>query len=185
VLGTRTETEERLRVQRTWLRGETTGRTALLLSFAAGGQPLEPGPTPGTRFEAELVFYPGAHPQRALVRERTGTPETINVLPGVESLDDALGEWSAALCRNPWTERVAFALGGVTPVRDGGRWLLRDSAGAALPLPRAAEEAAWVLLAAGGGRPVQVAAEWDGAALAPLGAVVDGRYLVLPTGDAA
>ncbi|HYR06871.1 MAG TPA: SWIM zinc finger family protein, partial [Longimicrobium sp.] len=175
-LGTRTEVDERLRVQRTWLRGEATGRTALLLSFAAGGQPLEPGPTPGTRFEAELVFYPGAHPQRALVRERTGTAETVAALPGVESLDDALGEWSAALCRNPWTERVAFALRGVTPVRDGDRWLLRDSAGAALPLARAADDAAWVLLAAGGGRPVQVAAEWDGAALLPIGAVVDGRY---------
>jgi hypothetical protein len=184
VLGVRTETEERLRVQRTWLRGERTGRTALLLAFAAGGQPLEPGPTPGSRFDAELVFYPGAHPLRALLRERTGAPEPVAELPGPDSLDAALGEWSAALCRNPWTERLGLALRGVTPVRHGDRWVLRDSAGATLPLAAAADDAAWILLAAGGGRPVQVAAEWDGVALLPLGAVVDGRYLVLPTAAA-
>lgn len=185
VLGVRAEAEERLRVQRTWLRGEGTGRTALLLVFAAGGQPLEPGPAPGSRFAAELVFYPGAHPLRALVRERTGTPEPVTALPGVDSVDAALGEWPAALCRNPWTERLALVLRDVTPVRDGGRWLLRDSAGDALPLARGADDAAWMLLAAGGGRPVQVAAEWDGVELAPLGAVVEGRYLVLPSGGAA
>jgi len=185
VLGTRAEAEDRLRVQRTWLRGEGTGRTALLLAFAAGGQPLEPGPAPGSRFDAELVFYPGAHPLRALLRERTGAPEPVSTLPGAATLDDALGEWSAALCRNPWTERLGVAVHGVTPVRDGGRWLLRDEAGDALPLARAADDAAWMLLAAGGGRPVQVAAEWDGVELVPLGAVVDGRYAVLPSGGAA
>jgi hypothetical protein len=185
VLGVRTETEERLRVQRTWLRGEGTGRTALLLAFAAAGQPLEPGPTPGTRVPGELVFYPGALPLRALLRERIGTPEPATALPGHDSLEAALGEWSAALGRNPWTDRLGLALHGVTPVRDGDRWLLRDSAGAALPLARGADAAAWMLLAAGGGRPLQVAAEWDGAALLPLGAVAGGRYLVLPTSTEA
>jgi hypothetical protein len=184
VLGMRTEAEERLRVQRTWLRGEETGRTALLLAFAAGGQPLEPGPAPGSRFAAELVFYPGAHPLRALVRERTSAPEAVAALPGGGPVDAALGEWSAALCANPWTERLALVLHDATPVREGGRWLLRD-AGDALPLAGAAEDAAWMLLAAGGGRPVQVAAEWDGVELVPLGAVVEGRYLVLPSGGAA
>ncbi|HST62675.1 MAG TPA: SWIM zinc finger family protein [Longimicrobium sp.] len=185
VLGARTETEDRLRVQRTWLRGEGTGRMALLLAFAAGGQPLEPGPAPGSRFGAELVFYPGAHPLRALVRERTGTPEPVAALEGCDSLDAALGEWSAALCANPWTERLALVVRGVTPVRDGERWLLRDSAGAALPLSHGAESVGWVLLAASGGRPVDVAAEWDGVSLVPLAAVAEGRFLVLSVGGAS
>lgn len=179
VLGARTEMDERLRVQRTWLRGESTGRTALLLSFAAGGQPLEPGPTPGTRFAAELAFYPGAVPLRALVRERTGAPAAATALGGSDSVEAALGEWSAALGHNPWTERLALAVRGVTPVREGERWLLADATGAALPLARGADDAGWMLLAVGGGRPVEVAGEWDGETLLPLGAVVDGRYLVL------
>lgn len=184
VLGVRTDAEDKLRLQRTWLRGET-GRSALLLAFAAGAQPLEPGPAPGTRFEAELAFYPGAHPLRALVRERSGVPETASALPGSASIDGALGEWSAALCRNAWTERICLSLRAVTPVRHGDRWFLRDGDGAALPLAHAADDAGWILLAAGGGRPMQVAGEWDGTALIPLGAVAEGRYLVLPAGGAA
>lgn len=180
VLGARAEMEDKLRVQRTWLRGEATGRTALLLAFAAGGQPLELGPTPGTRMGAELVFYPGALPLRALVRERSGVPEPATALPGHDSLDEALGEWAAALQRTPWAERLALAVRGVTPVRDGDGWLLVDAHGAALPLSRGTDDAGWMLLAAGGGRPVEVAGEWDGESLLPLGAVVEGRYLVLP-----
>ncbi len=186
VLGTRTEMEEKLRVQRTWLHGERTGRTALLLAFAAGGQPLEPGPAPGTRFDAELVFYAGNHPLRALVRERGGAPDAAALLPGAGSAEDALGAWAAALGRNPWTERIAVVLGGVVPVADGGGgWMLRDASGTALPLARVAEAAAWTLLAVGGGRPLDVAAEWDGESLLPLGAVADGRYLVLPLAGGA
>jgi len=184
VLGARTVGEDALRVQRTWLHGERTGRTALLLAFAAGGQPLEPGPAPGTRFEAELAFYPGALPLRGLIRERTSAPEPAAALPAMDSLEAALGAWSAALCANPWTERLALVFR-ATPVREGERWLLRDAGGAALPLGGAADEAAWMLLAAGGGQPVEVAGEWDGASLVPLGAVAEGRYLVLPPGGAA
>ncbi|HEX6040800.1 MAG TPA: hypothetical protein VFZ20_22260, partial [Longimicrobium sp.] len=185
VLGTRTEAEEALRVQRTWLRGERTGRTALLLAFAAAGQPMEPAPAPGTRLDAELVFYAGNLPQRALVRERFGAPEPAAALPDAGSADDALGAWADVLRRNPWTERIAVVLGGVVPARgeDGG-WMMRDADGAALPLARVAEPAAWMMLAVAGGRPADVAAEWDGDALLPLGMVADGRYLVLPAGGA-
>ncbi len=181
VLGARTAEEDRLRVRRTWLRGEDTGRTALLLAFAAGGQPLEPGPAPGTRLAASLAFFPGAHPVRALVAERTGDPQPVAAIPGHASLHGALGDWAAALARNPWTEQLTLPLRGVVPVREGARWLLRDADGAGLPLAPAADDAAWTLLALGGDGPVDVACEWDGAALLPLAAVAEGRFHVLGT----
>jgi hypothetical protein len=37
----------------------------------------------------------------------------------------------------------------------------------------------WLLLALSGGHPVDVAGEWDGAAILPLGVVADGAYCVL------
>ncbi len=70
VLGRRVEIEDRLKVQRNWLWGQTTGRAALVLSFAAGNQPLDVSLVPGTGIDAELVFFPSSWPLRALVKER-------------------------------------------------------------------------------------------------------------------
>ncbi|HTE19228.1 MAG TPA: SWIM zinc finger family protein, partial [Armatimonadota bacterium] len=70
ILGQRTEMEERLRVQRTWMVGEESSRAALLLQFAHGSAPMDASLVPGSRFRAALVFYPGAAPLRAALKER-------------------------------------------------------------------------------------------------------------------
>lgn len=68
VLGQVLEPDERLTVRRIWLRGLRTGRTALLLSFAATGQALEvPPAAPGETVRATASFYPGAGGVRALL----------------------------------------------------------------------------------------------------------------------
>ncbi len=59
--------QERIRTRRTWLRGRKTGRPALVLSFAAAGLALEDSLIVGTDLDADLVFYPGAVPLRAVV----------------------------------------------------------------------------------------------------------------------
>ena len=80
----------------------------------------------------------------------------------------------------PWLERFPCALSGVTPVcGDGSAWLVRDGDGAALPL---APGEHWRLLALSGGAPVDLAGEWDGEALLPLGVVADGAYHLLTEG---
>jgi hypothetical protein len=73
VLGNRVETDERLRVQRTWLFGIDSKRLALCLSFSAGpNQPLDVTLPPGALIDAELVYFPSAWPMRALVKQRNG-----------------------------------------------------------------------------------------------------------------
>ncbi|MDQ2814689.1 MAG: SWIM zinc finger domain-containing protein, partial [Actinomycetota bacterium] len=67
VLARRDLDQDRLRVRRTWLHGRTSGRYALVLSFAAAGQLLDGSLTPGTEADAEMAFYPAAVPMRALV----------------------------------------------------------------------------------------------------------------------
>ncbi|WP_344470445.1 SWIM zinc finger family protein [Nonomuraea monospora] len=73
VLGRRDEVQDRLTARRVWLRGRHTGRPALILSFAPQGQALDASLVTGTTIDADLTYYPGAAPLRALVATRHGT----------------------------------------------------------------------------------------------------------------
>jgi hypothetical protein len=177
VMGQSLEEEERLKVQRNWLIGTATKRRALVLQFAVGAAPFATMLLPGTIFEGDLVFYPSALPLRALVRERRGNPLALDRLYAAASIDALLDGWSGALARLPWLDRYPALLQAVVPVPDGGSsWRLCDAAGAQLPLARGDH---WLLLALSGGHPIDLAGEWDGTSILPLGVVADGAYRVL------
>ncbi|MFI7224801.1 SWIM zinc finger family protein [Nonomuraea angiospora] len=105
VLGRRDEEQDRLTSRRVWLRGRRSGRAALVLSFAPQGQPLDASLVTGTTIEADLTFYPGAAPLRALVAARhdRGTDDAVRYGTGAEgvarygsSADDAAHHGSRA-----------------------------------------------------------------------------------------
>jgi hypothetical protein len=175
VLGQYVREEERLRMQRTWLRGVRTGRSAFVLQFSFGTAPFKATPRPGVRQEAELVYWPSAYPQRALVRAASGQPTALrHGIPGTPSFEPFLAEVARATACQPWLDRFLLVLNGAVPLwGEGRRWSVCDTAGHALPL---APGDYWDLLALSGGHPVDLAAEWDGTALLPLGLVVDGAY---------
>jgi hypothetical protein len=81
-----------------------------------------------------------------------------------------------ATARQPWLDRFLGVLNGVVPARTASGWLVHDRTGAILPLAAGDH---WRLLALSGGRPVDLAAEWDGETLAPLGLLADGAYFPL------
>lgn len=171
--------DDHLRTQRTWLLGEQSARTALILQFSVGWRDFGETFVRGSRFQAELHFWPGAYPLRARIASRpeVATPQMMRWLPhglGYASIDALLGEFARALGRQPWLGQLGVALRDVTPIpTPEGPWLLRDAAGAALPL---AGDDHWPLLALSGGRPLDLLAEWNGARLLPLGAFAEGRY---------
>jgi hypothetical protein len=180
-LGQWIDDDERVRVQRTWLLGEQSGRLALVVQFSAAGQPFGETFLPGSRFAGELHFWPSAYPIRARVASRVaGAPEMASALThpqGHASIEAFLGAFAAALGRQPWLDRLGCALRAVTPIpMQEGDWLLRDLAGVALPL---AGDDHWRLLALSGGRPVDVLGEWDGEHLLPLGVFAEGAYAPL------
>lgn len=74
VLGRRDEEHDRLIARRVWLRGRRTGRAALVLSFAPVGQALDASLVTGTTVDADLAFYPGSTPLRAVVAAATTPP---------------------------------------------------------------------------------------------------------------
>lgn len=178
VVGVREEVvDDNLTARRTWLRGDESGRPALVLAFAAAGQALPADlPPPGAAVDADVHFYPGAQPLRALVGKQYGFAEP-GPPNGAGSVAACLDEYATALARDPWLDRWPVLLAAV-PVLHDGRWHLRDRHGEALPLEPAAP-APWPLVAGAGGRPVPVAAEWSPAGLRPLAAWIDDRLVRL------
>ncbi|MFL6337072.1 MAG: SWIM zinc finger domain-containing protein [Pyrinomonadaceae bacterium] len=175
VAGQFTYEGEKLRIQRTWLRGETCARDALLLDFSAPGQPPKANLLPGTSLDAELVFYPSNFPLRAAVRQRHSRPEPCGAARGHATVESLLNTYAEALARNPWIEVFPALLCEVVPVRREGGWIVRDSGGRLLPLsPRL--RGGWEVLALSGGSPVTLFGEWDGQHLLPLGVWAEGRY---------
>ena len=175
VLGQRVEEEDNLRTQRTWLWGQASNRPALALSFAIFNQPLDHSLTPGTAFDAELVFFPGSYPLRALVKQRFGALGGFDRLAGWPDLTAATGAYAAALALVPWIERFPLVLHGVIPERAGERWRLRDRDNRAVPLSPGFGQG-WRLLALSGGHPLALFGEWDGTALLPLSAWANAEF---------
>lgn len=171
VLGSATEEGDRVRTQRAWLAGTKSGRTALVLQFAAGAGGFAQVLLPGTTIDAELVFWPSAYPQRAMIAERR-SQRMATALHGHETIGSMLDAAANALAAQPWLWRTGFAIDGVIPELDArGAWSVRDRNGDVLPL---AGRDHWKLLALTGGHACGLAAEWDGFALTPLACVIDG-----------
>ena len=174
VLARRDLDQDRIRTRRTWLQGRKTGRTALVLSFAPDGQGLDDTLTVGTDADADLVFYPGAVPLRAVVLTRQDVPG--GGPPAGDTIAGLLAGYAAALAADPWLDSWPAVLE-VTPARSPVP-AVSDAAGHALPLHPGAGDC-WPLLAISGGRPVTVAGEWTPRGLWPLTAWDEGGQVVL------
>ena len=177
VVGRSDTLEDRIVVRRTWLRGDATRRWAMLLAFAAYGQALDGALAVGTVVHADLHFYPGAVPLRALMGIVHAPPETDSPPsapnryrigadgPPAVSVAGACDEVGAALAAEPWLERHPVTIA-ATPVHHDGRWLLTDHTGS-LALAGSPESLP-TLVACAGGRPARITAEWTVGGLVPL-----------------
>jgi hypothetical protein len=173
------ELDENLRIQRTWLWGEKTKKPALLLQFAFQRQPFEAALVPGTILDGELAFFPGALPLRALIKTRHGDPLALEELPGSANVREAYEAYGKALATMPWLAEFPFALKNVTPELQDEQFVLRDADNCALPIAPSYKRS-WELLALSGGRPLDVAGEWDGHGFVPLNVRTAGRWVLVP-----
>lgn len=170
------EDDNSLLSQRTWLYGERTGETVMLLDFAAAGQALKVAHVLGSIVEGEIARYPGGEPRRALL---TGDEPKITQgggLPHATDVRTALDQAARWLAGNPWLRRIPMALAGMTVV-PAEPPLLVDETGAALTL--AQDTDLWQLLALSGGHPVRVFGEWMDERFHPLSVEIDDRLVAL------
>jgi hypothetical protein len=155
--------EDRIEVRRHWLRGVTSGRWALVLSFAAYRQSLDTSLTVGTAIEADLHRYPGPA-LRALVGARHGEP-VESVRPPACDVVAACNEIGTMIAAEPWLDRVPFTVTASLAL-DGSRFALTD-VGGTLPLIADGRPLA-TLVAVAGGDPIDVTCEWTPRGVVPL-----------------
>jgi hypothetical protein len=164
VTAVRDSPEATVPTRRIWLRGRSCERSALLLAFAVNGTWHDPDiallPL-GSEIDADVHYYPGDPPQRALLGQRRAAPAPGEGPPGPgDDIEALLAQWADGLAADPWLTTWPALLSGtpVMPMVDGGRWHLVDPVGTAVPLRYS--ESLLTMLAVSGGNPVTVAGEW-------------------------
>ncbi|SUE14367.1 Uncharacterised protein [Rhodococcus gordoniae] len=176
VLAVRVTEESRMFTRRTWLRGRSSRRWAMVLDFAHGtarfGTPI---PFPGSLVDADLHFCPGAAPLRAMLGRQHGEAEPFTTLPAT-GLDAALGEYARMRGSDPWLRTWPVLLDAVTPTPSEDGWYVVDPSGRALPLA-GDDDSRWRLHTVAGGRPVTVCGDWDGTTLTPVSLFTEGQVL--------
>lgn len=176
VAGQTEEAEDgNLLARRTWLIGEKTGKLALLLDFSWGGQGFETTFKLGTVLQAEVVFYPSAYPQRAILKKFEYSEAAFLLRNGFPSLAVFADAYAGALAENPWLGRFPAFLERVVPVFHQKKFVLVDTERKQLPLT-ASDDLGWKLVAIGCGRPIGVFGTWDGEVFSPLSVVVEGEF---------
>lgn len=177
VLGMGDRAMENLIERRIWLRGNITGRNAMLLSFGTAQYvPTQALPL-GRVYAAEMTFFPEALPLRAQF-EQTEPLRTADAAPEGTTLALAADSYAAALAVDPWTESWPVIIADAMPHPANGEGLLTDSDGHAVPLACSAS-ALWTLLAVSGGAPVTVFGDYRETALEPFTVWADGRAVAL------
>jgi hypothetical protein len=179
VLGQRIEEingEKDLLEASTWLWGWESKKYALILQSTHISKPLERSLFPGTYFDGELVFFQSAYPLRAIIKQRHSPLTPVSYIPGENTINAALSEYTKALSSQPWIERFPLSLQAIIPQQYKNGWALRDSTNNILPItPKFDQD--WQLLAISGGHPINVFGEWNSHLFLPLSAWAEDYFI--------
>lgn len=160
--------EDRIEVRRHWLRGTSSGRWALCLSFAAYQQSLDTSLIVGTSLHADLHRYPGPA-LRSLVGTRHALP-VDPVTPPSQTVAEGCNEIGSMLVAEPWLDRLPVTIR-ARLARSGGMWALADATGSLPVLDAGTRQfgaGVAMLLAVSEGHEVDLTVEWTPHGVVPL-----------------
>lgn len=176
VIGQRFSTEEKLQVRRTWLLGERRQDYALILDFSWGNQAFQDNWLVGSALKAEIIFYPAAYPQRAIVKQFEPFTEPFDGLNGFSDFAALANIYAQSIANNPWLAQFPCLLDQVIPVFDQQGFVLVDKNKRQLELT-IKDLDGWKILAISSGQPIKVFGEWNGQSLSLLSAVHEQRLI--------
>lgn len=177
VLAKQSDKEDALNIERNWLYGTHSQRYALILQFYVKGQIPELNLIPGTYIDAELSYFKGAHPFRALIKQQFGIKQQGIVL-GSSLWNDVLKSTSEIMAVNPFFDNFPVVINSVLPIKLNNKWVLKDEVGAGVSISPAFQNP-WKLLAISGGRPVKIFALGKEQEFEPLGVWANDHYKLL------
>ncbi len=179
VLGIHHESVEQLTMRRTWLLGEKSQKTALLLDFSYGHTGFDRHYNSGQAFEGELCFYPSNLPLRAILKVKGANKDFPFITTiGHTNIEHMLADYANALAHYPFLDRFPTLLNYALIIRKKEQWWVIDDKEQAIPFNNTFQKH-WRLLAISGGHRISLFGEWDGKQFLPLGAGEKRRWRAL------
>jgi hypothetical protein len=169
---------ELVSTRRVWLRGNTSGRWAQVLFFAAGGAGLDSSLVPGTVLNADLHFYPGRAGLRAAVGATYAEAAPMTRWqPTGSTVALAAESWAAALAADPWQHQIPVIVRGRVDFDERG-WIFTDTEGGSVAV-HGDDLDLWRLLALTAGMVVDVTGEWSPSGFRPASVIQAGQLVGL------
>lgn len=123
-------------IQRNWLVGIDTNRSALILNFGTKFSPIENNVVPGTVVQGELAFFPSVLPQRAVLKMQRKVLTAFEKLPSGFNSFKEINEFKITQLKiNPWANDLIVLIHKVRMINSNGKWFVCDDERSFIPLP--------------------------------------------------
>ncbi len=181
VVGQETTTEEDIIIQRSWLIGINTQRSALILNFGTRFAPLDISVINGSIIEAGVVFFPSVWPQRAVIKLQNRVldqlPQSTVCLPNI----DALYEYIAKVyAEYPFATDICCLVSDIRPLSNEGIFVGVDKEGRYVQILSDMETDKLIQwLAITGGDFYDTAVIIRNNKMLPLGIIMDNKYVLI------
>lgn len=182
VLGQETEiTNDDITIQRNWLIGSESNRTALILNFGTRFSSIENTVMTGKVIEGELAFFPSVSPQRAAFKMQRKVLDVPTILPSVfEDWQKVHAHQVQQVAHNPWLNDLVVIVKNIRLVKDQDQWIACDEQQHFMPLLKTYNLSyimKWLVIS--GNQPLNMALVLRNQFVLPLGVFNQTTYTLL------
>lgn len=177
VLAKQTIEVDSITTERNWLYGTQSNQYALVLQFIVRGQGGQLTFTPGMYIRAELVFYPGVAPLRAIVKKQIAS-NAVNHFSAFNNWQQVADMETMLSQKIPVRSERPFIVEQLKPVQYNNQWWLQDTTQKMMQLKNE-HKTIWKLLAMSGGDALDMVVIGKEDQYEPVGVWYNAEYKIL------